>query len=60
MKITLKEYKKRCKNGEPAFRSCWNCNEAHKHLKKADYLIYCIWCGKMYLRGKKITEIIEE
>lgn len=60
MKITLKEYKKRCKNGEPALRSCWNCNEAHKHLKKADYLIYCVWCGKMYLKGKEITEITEE
>lgn len=60
MKITLKEYKERLKKGEPVFRSCWDCNSAHKHLKKADYLIYCVWCGKMYLKGKEITEVEKE
>lgn len=53
-KITIKEYKERLKKGEPALRSCWNCNTAHKHLKKEDYLIYCIWCGNLYLKGKEV------
>lgn len=54
MQITKKEYEERCKKGEPVLRSCWNCNSAHKHLKSTDYLIYCIWCGNMYLKGKKV------
>ena len=47
LQITEKEYKERVKKDEPALRSCWNCNSAHKHLKKANYLIYCIWCVKL-------------
>ena len=50
--MTEEEYKKRLKKDEPVLRSCWNCNSAHKHLKNADYIIYCIWCGKMYYKGK--------
>lgn len=39
---------------EPVFRSCWKCNPVHKHLKKADYLIYCFVCEKYFLRGEEI------
>ena len=53
-KITIKEYEERLKKGEPALRSCWKCNSAHKHLKNADYLIYCIWCGNLYLKGTEV------
>ena len=28
--------------------------EEFKHLKKVDYLIYCMWCGKLYLKGKEV------
>lgn len=55
--MTEKEYKERCKNGEPAFRSCWNCNSAHKHLKKVDYMIWCFACGKLYFKGKELKEL---
>lgn len=53
--MTMKEYNKRVSKGEPALRSCWNCNSAHKHLKKADYIIYCFICGKIYYKGKKLV-----
>ena len=52
--MTEEEYKTRCNRGEPVLRSCWKCNSAHKHLKKADYIIYCIWCGNVYYKGKKL------
>lgn len=54
LKITIKEYEERLKKGEPALRSCWKCNPAHNHLKKTYYLIYCMWCGKLYLKGKEV------
>lgn len=57
IKMTKKEYMERHKNNEISLRSCWNCNSAHKHLKKVDYLIYCIWCGNLYFKGKEV-EII--
>ena len=46
------KYEKRRKKGEPIMRSCWNCNPAHKYLKKADYIIWCFECGKLYFKGK--------
>ena len=55
--MTEKEYKERLKNNEPALRSCWVCNPAHKHLKKADYLIWCFNCGKMYFKGKQLKKL---
>ena len=58
-KITKKEYKKRIDNDEPVFRSCWNCNGAHGRLRDKDYLIYCIWCNKLYLKGKEV-EVIDD
>lgn len=57
VKMTIKEYEERSKKGEPALRSCWECNSAHKRLKKADYLIYCMWCGKLYLKGKEVEVV---
>ena len=38
-----------------ALRSCWNCNEAHEHLKERDYPILCFECGKWYFKGTCIT-----
>lgn len=50
--MTIKEYKEHCKNGNIAMRSCWKCNKAHEHLKKADYIIFCFDCGNTYYKGK--------
>lgn len=39
------------------WRSCWNCNPAHEHLKKEDKcVILCLECGRYYFRGEDITE----
>lgn len=44
---------------ELVFRSCWNCNSAHEHLKKGkDFIICCFECGKLYIEGKEL--VIEE
>ena len=47
---------------EPVMRSCWECNEAHEHLKEVDSLHYCFWCGRYwmfghYLDGFNVTEL---
>jgi hypothetical protein len=55
--MTIEEWNERRKKGEPVMRSCWNCNSAHKHLKKADYIIFCFECGSFYFKGKKITKL---
>lgn len=39
-----------------AWRSCWNCNGAHEHLKECDYVINCFNCGHWYYKGIDITE----
>ena len=36
------------------YRTCWECNKAHKHLKNADEIIVCLWCGNAYYKGEKI------
>ena len=37
------------------WRSCWNCNGAHEHLKDHG-LINCFECGHWYYQGIDITE----
>ena len=36
---------------EIALRSCWYCNGAHNYLKEADYPIWCMGCGGLYVGG---------
>jgi endogenous inhibitor of DNA gyrase (YacG/DUF329 family) len=43
-----------------AFRSCWNCNSAHEHLKQATYPFCCFSCGSYFYKGVDITEYEEE
>lgn len=39
------------------FRSCWNCNPAHEHLKQAqNIVINCFQCGNFYYKGENMTE----
>jgi hypothetical protein len=45
--------------GSYAMRSCWNCNEAHEHLKDRAYPISCPWCGHWYFKGVDITADLE-
>lgn len=35
--------------GEPALRSCWECNAAHEHLKKVNFLHICFQCGRYWV-----------
>jgi hypothetical protein len=36
----------------PTFRSCWECNPAHEHLKSSKWLV-CFVCGNSYRLGVK-------
>lgn len=38
------------------YRSCWNCNPSHEHLRDVDYVICCFACGRWFFRGVDITE----
>jgi len=38
------------------FRSCWNCNGSHEHLKESKFVINCFECGNWFFKGKKITD----
>jgi len=35
--------------GEPSFRSCWECNGAHEGLKKVNTLHVCFACGRYWV-----------
>lgn len=53
--MTLREIQEKT-GKEIVFRSCWNCNSAHKHLKKEnDFIIYCFECGTLYNNGKELN-----
>jgi len=41
--------------GEPALRSCWECNSAHKHLKKVNTLHSCFTCGRMWVFNRYLS-----
>lgn len=43
-------------SGNFSMRSCWNCNSAHSHLKKAEYVIRCFGCGHAFYKGVDLTE----
>jgi hypothetical protein len=46
------------KTKEIAWRSCWNCNPSHEHLKKEKgCVILCIECGHYYYSGVDITTV---
>jgi hypothetical protein len=38
--------------GEPAMRSCPECNGAHEHLRNTDFLHVCFQCGKYWIFGR--------
>ena len=43
---------RKLKENEPVFRSCWECNGCHKHLKKMidKHVLYCFVCGTVYYK----------
>jgi DNA-directed RNA polymerase subunit RPC12/RpoP len=41
------------------YRSCWNCNGSHEHLKKHE-LIKCFECGRLYYKGIDISDDEQE
>jgi hypothetical protein len=45
---------------EPAFRSCWVCNETHEHLKNVDSLFCCFNCGKYWIKDKFLSDFYEK
>lgn len=48
------------KGAVEAFRSCWNCNGAHEHLKTADFVFVCFACGHYFFKGLDLTEAAKE
>jgi len=40
--------------GEPVFRSCWECNSAHEYLKNRSSLHKCFSCGRWWVLGSFI------
>jgi len=43
-------------DGEPALRSCWECNGAHEHLKMVNFLHTCFECGRYWVFDKFFDE----
>jgi len=43
--------------GEPALRSCWECNAAHEHLKQVNTLHVCaMGCGRYWVFDRFLDE----
>lgn len=42
---------------EPNFRSCWECNPAHEHLKKVNTLHYCLFCERQWVFDLFLDEV---
>ncbi len=43
--------------GEPVWRSCWECNSSHGHLKNRDRVHECTRCGKWWVAGIDFNKI---
>lgn len=43
--------------GEPAFRSCPQCNGMHEHLAWAKVVHLCFSCGRYWLNGRYLDDI---
>lgn len=54
--IWLGNGKIKFEDGEPAFRSCWECNGSHEHLRKSNFLMNCFSCGRFWLLGDYLPE----
>ncbi len=54
LKVEFDQYLKNNPQGI-AFRSCWNCNSAHVHLKTVDYPIWCFGCNKIFFHGEQMN-----
>ena len=39
------------KNKRISFRTCWECNTGHEHLKTMNGLFICISCGRWFING---------
>lgn len=52
----------RKESGEPALRSCPECNSSHEHLMDTDFLHLCIECGSYWIYGRYLDsfESIDE
>jgi len=44
------------KKGEPALRSCPECNSGHEYLRDVEILHLCFVCGRYWLRGHYLDE----
>ena len=40
---------------EPAMRSCWECNQAHEHLKQVNVLHVCFDCGRYWVYDRFLS-----
>lgn len=39
-----------------AWRSCWHCNMAHRHMREwDDIVVNCFECGRWFFQGVDIT-----
>ena len=53
--MTRDEAIKEAEGKQVVMRSCWQCNDAHEHLKQADYVVFCaMGCGRLYWKGVEI------
>ena len=53
--MTRDEAIKEAEGKQVVMRSCWQCNDAHEHLKQADYVVFCVMgCGRLYWKGVEI------
>ena len=46
--------------GEPAFRSCPECNAAHEHLKDTKFIHLCFVCNRYWINGRYLSDMSEE
>jgi hypothetical protein len=65
MKLSKQEVRKRAeislRDKKFAFRTCWNCNSAHEHLKRVKYLFCCMFgCGNWFYLGRNLTDLTDE
>jgi len=47
-------------DGEPVLRSCWECNDAHWHLKDSASLHLCFVCSRYWIFGRYLDVLVTD
>jgi hypothetical protein len=58
--VTKEEAIKEAEGRDIIMRSCWECNGAHDHLRRSEFVVFCLWgCGRYWWKGVEVGHSLD-